>query len=150
MCGIAEIRETFTKSKIENKKSTKLGTVRQENEEQIHYTQTAISLFITFNFLQSGEVLLSSSFQSTKTMTLPMFNVLQSATSQQHAYREILFYFNFLLKCSCHAIGRLLCLLISLPTHHFTYLLKRYSSLYHKRKRWGKSRQLSLGPGKRD
>lgn len=45
MCGIAEIRETFTKSKIGNRKSTKLGTVCKENEEQIHYTQTAISLF---------------------------------------------------------------------------------------------------------
>lgn len=50
MCGIAEIRETFTESKIGNRKNTKLGTVIQENEKQIHYTQTAIGLFFFFFF----------------------------------------------------------------------------------------------------
>lgn len=69
MCGIAEIRETFTESKIGNRKNTKLGMVIQENEKQIHYTQTAIGLFFLFYFFfhiefsLGVEVLLLSSFQ---------------------------------------------------------------------------------------
>lgn len=58
MCGIAEIRETFTESKIGNRKSTELGTEYWEKKNQIHYIQAAISLFLflslffsTFNFL---------------------------------------------------------------------------------------------------
>lgn len=70
-----------------------------------------------------------------QTIILPMFNVLQSATSQQHIGR-LFFYLIFLLKYNWHAISRLLCLLISLPTH-FTYLLKSYCYLYHKRKKQG-------------
>lgn len=132
MCGIAEIRETFTESKIGNRKNTKLGTAIQENEKQIHYTQTAIGLFFFFFphliFFRSGSAFIIL-LPVYRTIALPRFEALQSATSQWH-------------------IGRLLFLLPFPPT---SPIYKNAIVIYHQRKkRGGKSWQLSLGLGNRD
>lgn len=134
MCGIAEIRETFTESKIGNRKSTKLGTVCQENEKQIQHTQTAIRLF-SFSFSHfifcSGGSAFITLLPVYQTITLPMLSVLQSAASQQH-------------------IGRFRCLLFLFPSTSPIYENATVIYIVREKTRQGKSRWLSLGPGNRD
>lgn len=87
MCGIAEIRETFTESKIGNRKSTKLGTsmLGKRKTNRLH-SNCRRSFFLFFShliFFRSGSAF-SILFPVYQTLTLPVPGGSESATSQQH------------------------------------------------------------------